>query len=584
MSKLVYICTRHGADHGVGHQVIEQLSSRLSPDNIVPARPRIIAGDGILIGIINPVDTLRVQDFSVCLGALFSQDSKWGQPGSGMPDGSYALFRGDHHQVELLSDVLASRTIWYTKTDTLFIASTSQRAIVFLLQSYQPNRLVHTWMLSSGTLGPGLSWDTRIACLPGDARLVLDRESWKMKLIENHAELSAENLPDHEHERLLKAALGRTFDQLDLDPDQWVLPLSGGTDSRAILLMLKDRRRLRTVTWGLETALKDRFSDASIAQALAKHYELDHEYKKTDPPDLQIEQILTRFLIASEGRTDHVSGYMDGLDIWRSLHESGVCGVIRGDEAFGWRRVNSQRDVRCVNNLVCLSDYGNLEKISELHDQQIPERLLQRESESLDMWRDRIYQTFRIPVMLSSLNDPKTSYIEVVNPLLSRSIIYQVRSLPDHLRHDKKLFRNIVSGLSPDIGFATSAAIDSPANIFRSPGMVDEIVRELHDSGNSSPLTSDVIDFIEKNIRITRIKASPRRGIKAHIKAMLPRSAIERLSPLYSRYRNSGTAIDMDANRLAFRAYILSRMDRILKEDAQALSRLASSASASCYR
>lgn len=584
MSKLVYICTRHGTSLDVGHHDVEQISSRLAPDNIVPAPPRIIDGNGIMIGIINPVDTLRVEHFSVCLGAVFSHDSNWWKPGTDFPDGSYALFRGDNNLVELLSDALASRTIWYTKTDDIFIASTSQRAIIYLLQSYHPNEKVQAWMLSSGTLGPGMSWDERIACLPGDTRLVLNRDSWKMTLIGNRTELSAENLPDREHERLLKAALETTFDQLDLDPAQWVLPLSGGYDSRAILLLLNDRRLLRTVTWGLESALEDRFSDAAIAQELASHYGLDHEYMLTDPDGLQAEQVLTRFLIASEGRTDHVSGYMDGFNIWKSLYESGCCGVIRGDEAFGWRPVASQMDVRRVNNLLCLSDFANLEIMSGIQDQQVPEKLLQRESESLGMWRDRVYQTFRIPVMLSSLNDPKTSYIEIINPLLSRTIINQVRTLPDHLRHDKKLFRKIVSGMNPGVGFATSPAIDSPANIFNSPAMVDEIVRELRENSSSSPLISQVVSYIEKHIKIADSRSSSRRGIKDYIKSILPSSTVGLLSPLYLRCINSGEIINIDANRLAFRAYILSRMDRILREDSRASSLISPSSSASCYR
>ncbi len=73
------------------------------------------------------------------MGILFGASSDWHTPGSAVPDGSYALFRGDNTSVEVLTDAAASRSVWYIKTDDYFIASTSQRAIIILLQSFEKN-------------------------------------------------------------------------------------------------------------------------------------------------------------------------------------------------------------------------------------------------------------------------------------------------------------------------------------------------------------------------------------------------------------------------------------------------------------
>jgi hypothetical protein len=135
-------------------------------------------------------------------------------------------------------------------TDDLFVASTSQRAIVTALGSYRPNRDAIAWMLSAGNLGPGLSWDSRIRCLPGNSRVVLDRDSWSLKEIVERIEFAPRHAPDRTHRDEFIRALREVFGKLRIDSETWNLMLSGGLDSRCILLMLENKSGLRSVTWG----------------------------------------------------------------------------------------------------------------------------------------------------------------------------------------------------------------------------------------------------------------------------------------------------------------------------------------------
>lgn len=181
MSKIVLICFKDCKQNPYSRRDIEILSQRLTPDNISPPPPPLIINDnGVLIGIINPTEALPIKNTSVCMGNLIDPENNWWELMAKVPDGSYALFRSDENIIELISDIVASRTVWYVQTENMFIASTSQRAIVFFLQDFKPNRATFSWMLSSGTLGPGLSWDSRIQCLSGNTRLFLDRSSWKL--------------------------------------------------------------------------------------------------------------------------------------------------------------------------------------------------------------------------------------------------------------------------------------------------------------------------------------------------------------------------------------------------------------------
>ena len=99
-----------------------------------------------------------VRGASVCLGQVFSYSGHWDEPHSAAPDGSYAICRANDRSVELLTDFVGSRTLWYYFDDNLLLASSSQRALVTLLGSFELNREAIPWLLSSGCLGPEAAW------------------------------------------------------------------------------------------------------------------------------------------------------------------------------------------------------------------------------------------------------------------------------------------------------------------------------------------------------------------------------------------------------------------------------------------
>jgi len=457
----------------------------------------------------------------------------------------------------------------------MFIASTSQRAIVYFLREFQPDKTAFLWMLSSGTLGPDASWDSRIKRLGPNARLILDRSTWRLRVERENIDFDPLDLPIEEHQARLENALKDTFDRFQPDSRKWVFLLSGGYDSRGVLLMLENRRAFKYITWGLKSSLGDKENDAYLATSLAEHFDLDHEYFVTDmSSDEPAETVLRRFLVAAEGRVDHISGYTDGMKIWKWMFEAGYAGVIRSDQVFGWMpmRTASTFDLRESIGAAMFSDYHNLRSPAEaglgnLGTQPRPSCFQIREEESVAVWRDRLDQEYRMPNTQAALNELKCAYVEVANPLLSRRVIKLVRQMPDHLRSGKSLWKKVVSSLSPEIDFAKYRAIPRPGDILKQERqIVDLLANELGTTHTRQLLSDEFVDNVLRNL--TTADAPPRKP--SYLKTA--RKLIQYSTPrsLETVLRNTLLRKDLDYNRLAFRAYIICQMHKILSADAQA--------------
>ena len=454
-----------------------------------------------------------------------------------------------------MSDPAGSRTVWYYQDEETFIASTSQRAIVAFVGSFQFNEQVIPWVLSTGSLGPSLSWDRRIEMLPSDSSVVLDKRDWSVSVKTTPIDFTPLDQPDEQHERMLREALEETFASFDVDLTQWILALSGGYDSRSILFMLRDAGKdidpLRTVTWGLASRRARVGNDAAVAREIADALGVSNDYHPTDVTQEPIDDVLDRFVRLGEGRIDHLSAYMDGFAMWKSLFEDGVEGLFRGDEGLGWGmpRIPMAATVRIGVGCALCSDFRNLKPYRDgLAAQELPSSLLKEEGETLPAWRDRLYHQFRLPTIISALGDLRLAYMEQASPLLSRKIIRAVRQLPDALRTNKILFKRFVGAMSPKFEFAASGAIASPQQILRDERIVDLLKEELSSENVKQVVPAELLDRI-----VARMEIGPLRTSKwgTHLR----------------RVRTRLLGGDVDYNVLAFRAFIISRMNTIMNQD-----------------
>ena len=164
-------------------------------------------------------------------------------------------------------------------------------------------------------------------------------------------------------------------------------------------------------------------------------------------------------------------------------------------------------------------------------------------------WRDRLYHQFRLPTIISALGDLRLAYVEQASaPLLSRRVLRAVRQLPDDLRTNKILFKRIVGAMSPKFEFAASGAIASPQQILRDERIVDLLKEELSSEHLKQVVPAGLLDRIAEGMETGRLRTSRWDAYSRRVKTRL-------------------LGGEVDYNVLAFRVFIISRMNTIMNQD-----------------
>ncbi len=566
MAGFIVVCSRTQASSRPSPDEVRRCALHLSPDNIDARPPDVFTSQGVTLAVVNPASGVRAHSSGVCLGALF-EPADWAKVGSAPPDGTYAIARHDESALELVTDLFASRTIWYVQTEEVFLASTSQRALVALLGSSAPRPETVTWLLAAGNLGPDGGWDARLRRVPSRTRLRLDRASWKMTSTSEELTYVPRALSDDDHLAGLWEAIFSVCASLDTDQVRTSLTLSGGCDSRSILVGLADAGKgVRCVTWGLAASSADPRNDAAIARRLAERFGMPHDYLTLDYDGRPVREIFTRFLRAGEGRIEDFSGYTDGLRTWGRLFSDGTDVVLRGD-CPGWGSPYppiSETVARSINmHCTLVSDYPEGELIHRLGlaEQRRPVEFSQREGESLDDYRDRLYNDYELPTCMAAMNDVKCAYVEVVNPLYGRRVVRAATGLPESLRHCRSGFERLTATLAPDVPFSENQADEPPERFLARPEMREEMLGELSSQAARKVLSESACEALITELE--RPSAASAASLRRRVRALVPRRVVRAVRP--------EPRVRLDVSRLAYRAYLASRMATILEQDAGSL-------------
>lgn len=566
MSNMIYACWRESRD-ALDRAALERVADWITPE-LIRGRPhRMLVGRHDLLCLTGPHGAAGAEGVSAYLGAFTGTWKDWHLPGTPVPEGTFALIRSHQDLTELCSDAVGTRTIWYALTERLLLASTSQRALVCLLRGLSLSRSAFAWFLSSGTLGPTDSWDTRIRRLPRGARLTLDRARWTTRLTQTPIVFKPREIDETSARRGLQEVMNAALQGYDFRSANWILPLSGGYDSRYLIAILHESGlRPRTVTWGLAASRTQRGNDAFIAPQLARHYGLPHDYLLTEISAAPPEEVVDTFLASHGGTTDALFPYLDGLRIWARFTAEGVDGIIRGDEGFG-TRPRPEIHHRFAQGLILLEDFLDADTAGRLSEGQqvLPEEVQRQPGESVAIYGDRLVHAYFIPTHLAALNDVKAPFLEIANPMLSASVLDYIREMPDRMRHKRGLYESLVETINPSIPFATLAADDSRSGFLDTPPFVRWMTAELEDTFADRMLPAHFRSALLASIRHGQPSVMMSRSMRTLLKRLLPKDWITEI-----QLRGKPAAPGM--RTLAFRFALASRLTRMLERDAALLA------------
>ncbi len=240
-----------------------------------------------------------------------------------------------------------------------------------------------------------------------------------------------------------------------------LVSLSGGYDSSAILGVLAHtgRKDVHCLSYIHGTVLPG--SDAAVAAQQAAIYGYTHE-----TIDFSCDLLRLIELNASQG--EGLSNFCDELYAWNKLTqkygEVSDRTILCGDECFGWmdRKLHDWHDVLTTINVNDLKKFNQLrailpaevfEKLCLVYESEllkVKEKIL--EHDDLHAAKDSIYLEHRINhVMMNWRKNLVGNFAFVENPWLSREIIDFVSKLPTKLRLGKRLYRQTVDQMFPEL-------------------------------------------------------------------------------------------------------------------------------------
>lgn len=404
-------------------KVLTNISSdRVENEYVVKKSNRL---DELYIGMLNPNKNIEDTGF-------FTYGKKLTQKTNLLPDGSYAEITYDSNSIEFYCDRFESKTIWFFYDDEKLIISNSQRALISLKKTFFLNDKAVSWFLSSGTLGFQNAWDVEIKKVLNKKRYVFNVNSFELNIVDadyNTLKIKYKNQKQFDNDFL---NLTKNNFPVSNSYNDYILPLSGGNDSRLLFYISKELqhfKNIKLINWGTENKLH--FDDKKAALQISEFYksEMVNEYlpKRINNPDLFFET----YIKLTDCRIDHFNAFTDHFQIFENLYKSRYRNIVRGDIPFTEGLDLNANMARAHIGIPLFSDYKNeqefdLEKWKSIQQSDLPD-INKSAQESLIAWRDRLYIDFRIPLVISAFNDMIGCFVENSSPMMTYShfLLYQ---------------------------------------------------------------------------------------------------------------------------------------------------------------
>lgn len=588
MANYIFIKTRQEVKSSKMLQELEQVCSLLTPVSIKGKSQDTVEvwpGDsGSFYAIQNSDSVAKPEQGALIIGWLHSDSNKSGAYNS-EADGSYAIIKNTEDGISFFSDQFGSRTLWYYFDDTKIIVSTSQRAVVALKGSFNFNEETLAWYLSSGSQGPFISWDQ-------DIKQVLPNLEYKLNIIDwclDSKQKPGMDLPPSgstkmsDYLNLYQNQVSKSLDQIihEYPKDQVLMPLSGGLDSRLLLALSNNADiddELMLVNWGVPKQ-KGVFDDKVAAQRVARFYKKNLLDISLPSEINNFDQVLSCFAEASEGRIDHFNAYVDSFKMWDEFFQRGYRVIVRGDIPFTEGLDINSTQARGHQGLDLFSDYENptdfsLKKYIEAQNEYAINRL---DGESLIRWRDRLYSSWRLPIVISAFSDLISGFTENRSPMMNWSLFKLYMGLPDKDKgeklHIKKLWQKYDrSGVSHH-AVPSLCSTDSYFNNKQGQKyLLDRLALLIEGKHLSSSLVESVHEVLSKQEFSSSEKTHAAASKKVLVSQKIQTLLSNHLPALPKAYLKSRRSKKLSVITIAYRIVLAQKIITMYEADARKVS------------
>lgn len=582
MANYIFIKTRQPTEQSKIIDKLEQVCCLLEPtiiknksQNTATIWPEDANG---FYAIQNSEGVAGPEDNALVIGWIDQTDNKV-KSYSSNADGSYAVITNKNDEVSFFCDKFGSRTLWYYYDENILIVSTSQRAIVALKSTFKLNQAAIAWYLSSGCQGPFISWDQEIIQALPNLEYKLDVCNWSFDSIQKQGM----SLPCSgstklsEYLKIYEKQVTKSLKQIinEYANDQVLLPLSGGLDSRLLLALSKKAGlidKLTLANWGVFNKGK-KFDDTAAAERVANSYKKELLILSLPTKVSDYDQVLDRFTETSEGRIDHFNAFTDSFYMWGDFFKRGYRIIVRGDIPYTEGLDINPAQARMHQGLQLLADYINIkdfigmeEYIQLQNNSKIKIECL--DGESLVRWRDRLYVSYRVPMIISAFSQQISGFVENRAPMFNWSLYELYMGLPDkekgNKRHIQKLWKKYDrSGVS----FKAVGSLNSMNSYFDSICGHEYLLHKLLEVKKTGYFHPDLIDSVQHILS----KRSINDGSKSTI--VLVRQAVKRLLSDYlpatpKAYLKSKSSQRISATTLAYRIVMIDKIISMYESDA----------------
>lgn len=444
MAQYIFVKTRKAEDDII--DALSKVCNHLTPNEIKEQSQNFVDicndSSGTYYAIQNSDGVALEKNGALIIGWVDEIQNVYDENSDIKVNGSYAIIKHQKSEISFFCDQFGSRTLWYYLDEDKLIVSTSQRAIIALKKSYNLNEECIAWYLSSGSQGPFISWDQDIVHVDPKLKYIFNVHNWSMGIKEKNLELTKSGVvstSEFNKYFVERIQTNITKNLKNNSKNKTLLPISGGFDSRlllGIIKFLKLDESVDLVNWGVDQNLYD---DKKAAVEISKSYKKRLLSFFLPKKIVDFNKVLDSFVERSEGRIDHFNAFADDFDLWREIKEKNYTTVIRGDIPYPTGLHLNTIQARQKIGLERLEDYSNFDS-ADFDQYKILQRqcnISRHSRESYIRWRDRLYISWRVPLVLSSFTQLICPYTENIVPMMDWEVFNKYMGISDKNKGNK---------------------------------------------------------------------------------------------------------------------------------------------------